>query len=604
MRIIINNRQAAIKKGTSFDYIYENSLFSDSEGYSLTITFPLRGCAQNLAIFGHINRADVSAKAVTFDCEIRGTHFTLAGIITITEINDAEVKTQFLNGKAEHNFNSAMDEAYINELDLGKKELNLYELEDIASNPLRAWTPEDTYINFEAVALPWVNDASGNLQNGVYYGEASIATTQKKYHWMTSTNPNKLSWQPYLLHITKKICEAIGYTYDFSVWEEDKKYRYLLICNSLPGAWDMPEYARALPRWTVKEYFEKLALFMRAEFTFDHRKKTVTFEPIASAQSRIAPVQLENIIDEHSVQIKETDNQCKFLINRNLVYKESDGTSWKFYSCDWFIKQRGHRYTTYQTVETLISNAKEFAIWDGTSSSAINTLYYVRDIDTYFVINPVHRYKNDAGQWQYNCVLQPVNALGGSNANSDEETETEELEFVPVRLDWTNFKKGKCMFLHFNGYEEQTTDESTEEDDEWKKTQPIHELETGETTGKPEYYDRIYIGWWDGEIRVNYGKLPHPFTDNVVVADDWSVAAYPPFSIRLKEETAWMTIGTPKIDPRRKVTFKFLSNTIPNPRAVFYIRGKRYICEKITATFTEDGMSKLLKGEFYPITED
>ena len=39
-------------------------------------------------------------------------------------------------------------------------------------------------------------------------------------------------------------------------------------------------------------------------------------------------------------------------------------------------------------------------------------------------------------------------------------------------------------------------------------------------------------------------------------------------------------------------------------RSVFHIRGKRYICEKITATFTEkNGMSQLLKGVFYPMQE-
>lgn len=58
------------------------------------------------------------------------------------------------------------------------------------------------------------------------------------------------------------------------------------------------------------------------------------------------------------------------------------------------------------------------------------------------------------------------------------------------------------------------------------------------------------------------------------------------------------------IDTKQKTTFKFLSDTIPNPRAMFLIRGKRYLCEKVTATFTENGMSQLIKGIFWPIAED
>lgn len=62
MKILINGKLAALKENTSFEYIADNRLFSGSDGYSLTITFPLRGCSQNLSIFGNINRADVAAK--------------------------------------------------------------------------------------------------------------------------------------------------------------------------------------------------------------------------------------------------------------------------------------------------------------------------------------------------------------------------------------------------------------------------------------------------------------------------------------------------------------------------------------------------------------
>lgn len=57
------------------------------------------------------------------------------------------------------------------------------------------------------------------------------------------------------------------------------------------------------------------------------------------------------------------------------------------------------------------------------------------------------------------------------------------------------------------------------------------------------------------------------------------------------------------IEPKMKTTFKFIADNIPDVRSVFLIRGKRYICEKITATFTENGMSQLLKGIFYPVKD-
>ena len=35
----------------------------------------------------------------------------------------------------------------------------------------------------------------------------------------------------------------------------------------------------------------------------------------------------------------------------------------------------------------------------------------------------------------------------------------------------------------------------------------------------------------------------------------------------------------------------------------FGLTRKKYLCEKLTATFTEHGMSQLIKGVFYPIVE-
>src|SRR5574344_1929341 len=153
MKILINGKLAALKENTSFEYIADNRLFSGSDGYSLTITFPLRGCSQNLAIFGNINRADVAANKVIFDCQIIDRALVLRGSIVVTEISQAEVKKQFLEGRSEVNFDSTFDDIYINELDLGSP-TTVY---TSAITPMRAWN--DGFYNLSFVALPWVNDA-------------------------------------------------------------------------------------------------------------------------------------------------------------------------------------------------------------------------------------------------------------------------------------------------------------------------------------------------------------------------------------------------------------------------------------------------------------
>lgn len=85
--------------------------------------------------------------------------------------------------------------------------------------------------------------------------------------------------------------------------------------------------------------------------------------------------------------------------------------------------------------------------------------------------------------------------------------------------------------------------------------------------------------------------------------EDWSNFQYLHFNMRLNNRQLNSRRIVRHIDTGKKTNFKFLADSIPNVRSVFIIHGKKYVCEKITATFTEQGMSQLLKGVFYPITE-
>ncbi len=606
MQIYVNNQLAALKKGTSFEFVSENRMFSGSDGYTLTITFPLSGCPQNIAIFGHINRADVEAQKVIFDCEIRDKGFYKFGSITITEISEAEVKTQFLEGRSEQNFDKTFDKVYINELDLGTPPTT----STSQISPSNAWYPERT--GCKCVALPWVNDYSGNIQNLADY--VVDDASQNKGHFAWNTNEcSGLSWQPYLLYITKKICEAVGYTPDFSRWEEVEEYKYLLICNTLPFAWYMPDFANAMPHWTVEEYFEKLELFLGGEFDFDHRAKRISFAFTHSILADKKPVCLEDVIEEHATEVKVDEDRCDYMEAKKLVYKDCDHEMWKFYSCDWFIKGWQNRVVRYNSMRELLAANKNYATWDGQHhrDNRIDKLLYAADCEAYFIIRTVSRkqvveFRNGGIRvyYQYKCRLQPVNLFGGRIVNDDEEADRTEIEFVPAWIDDTEEKYGRILFLSFSGYDEDN--DTTSEDDKdhpFMQTWSASSLAAGEKDKKSEYYDRIYVGWYDGSNHFVGNHLPYPNVEDIAIADDWSNFAYVHFSMRINDRKIRRGKVFHTIDPKKKTTFKFLADNIPDVRSVFLIRGKRYVCEKITTTFTENGMSQLLKGVFYPITD-
>lgn len=603
MEITINGKPAALKEGTSFELVSENRMFTGSDSYTLNISFPLRGCPQNLEIFGYINREDVTPTDIVFECEIRDRSLYKYGSIVITEISEVEVKTQFLEGRSAQNFESPLDSLVINHLDLGAPPTTAF----VDITPAQAWDP--AYNNSKCVALPWVNDHSGNLQNKAEYSSGI-------YSWNTADSSG-LSWQPYLLYLTKQICAAIGYTCDFSEWEAREEYKYILVCNALPCAWDLPGFAHALPAWTVEEYFEKLELFMGAEFEFDHRRKHVAMAFTADILTGKQPVTIVDVIEEHSTEVSmDGDGGTDYAEARNLVYAECDHSQWKYYSCDWFIrdwKYQVFRFDTlaelmpYQGLTYRVKSGEKLPPWG-------KCLYYVKEIDTYFI--PYHSGHKvgvanpgavgESVEWlhQFQVTLRRVNYFGGRIVDDSEEAETDEIEFVPVNVADTDDRYGPAAFLSPGSYDEYEPLDSEVAPFGDRDTLAMDILKRGESDKKTEYYSLIYVAWYDG-VNYNQGtRLPHPEVYDISFKPGLAGYNRYHFSLRLSDRSGARGVVTHAIDPRLRVTFKFLSNTIPDVRSEFRIRGKRYVCKKITATFTENGMSQLLKGEFYPIKDN
>ena len=619
MQIIVNGAEAVLKKGTSIEYVSENRLFSGADDFTLSISLPLKDCPENRAIFGYIDRADVIAKKVIFDCELRDRNFSKFGSLVVNEISGADIKAQFLEGRSAQNFSDTLDNILISDLDLG---LFPGKLEDYP-NPYKAWDPLQT--GGAMVALPWVNESYPEIINNL-----ADCNDEGVYSWNESTTG--LSWQLYLLELTKRICSAIGYTADFSVWEQDERLKYLLVCNTLPYEWGVYEFRRALPQWSVREYFEKLELFLGAQFDFDFRGRHIDFFLLPEKVKSLPMISLDDVTDDHSSAIttEEDSKKCEYVTCRNLQYKEVEHNMLKFYSCPWMIKDWIRPVRVFNTLRELLATCgtdEEFysAPKRQPGSYAYEQLryqlLYAKDVDAYFIYRVVGKFIHRAGplyftvRYRYEC--RPVNLLGPRIVSDDENTPTDEIEFVPACIDETEDAYGRLLFLSPGAYDEQNQEESEELEsidadglEDFLAQYPVIQptpakmIEQGEKEKSTAYYDNIFVAWWDGSTRES-GKLPHPHVENIEILPDWSNYRSLHFNLRLNDAGIRSGAGSDfaKIDPKQKRSFNFFYDTIPDPKSLFLIHGKRYVCEKITATFTEKGRSQLLKGDFYPVID-
>lgn len=184
MELIIDGKKALLKQGSSFDYVSENRSFSDADDYSLSITLPLAGCPENLDIFGHLDRMDIESRQIILEASINDLAFSKNGVVTVVGTSETEIKCQFLEGRSIQNFVNTLDDIYINELPLGS-----YPSDKLPVYPSTAHGDLDN--GASEVALPWVYDDTGDIQNGVIYNKDGYE------EWTQFTkDTGKLSYHP------------------------------------------------------------------------------------------------------------------------------------------------------------------------------------------------------------------------------------------------------------------------------------------------------------------------------------------------------------------------------------------------------------------------
>lgn len=636
MRILINHKEAVIKKGSSFEFISENRYFTGSDSYTLAIEFPLADCPKNLAIFGHINRKDIVSQQYLFDCEIFAGKFYKLGSINITEISDKSVKCQFLEGRSVQNYDNTLDDIYINELALGSWP-DAYSDSSIAEQFLICETPTYT-------AVPWVNNSSGNIQNPVQYS-GSVLNWHPDF---VSSSEKRVSFMPFMIYIFKKIFDALGYTYDIQAWNASR-FKWLLICNCVPGAWNRTNWAYVLPRWSVTEFLEELEKLMNCQFEVDSVAKTVkmSFPSTASASQRTVEIKAINEFQATKTEEDESDYEENMgkryadvdseiftamvsTIPREEQKKQNELGPGRFFSkfpvdegCDSISDVAEEACATIKKGDIFYRNTL------GCFYTYIEHHYYVPkgkicyydyDSDTPNIqrhIESTQFYAQRVGEF---APVEPKDADGKSV----------ELKIVPAIIDEIYYD-----FAIFLEPGEMKDEDDIYNDYDGSTTKGDIYLRKYENSDPVEIYDKIYVAFWNASIfdefiqertmiqgewrevaesqwyyieyNVTKRQLPHPVISNYEPV--WMQSVKNPTYILWDENDTnryslalhASNVVNKKIDGRVKYTVKFIDDNVPDVGSVFLIAGQQFLCKKITATFTEKGMSQLLKGEFYRI---
>ena len=535
----------------SIKIVKENPYLTSSDSYTLDVTLPM-SILENRVFFKNIDRMECSKAQNLSKCRLIVDNMVLiSGSARITQVNKDEVKVQLLGGNSE--LNNATQNLYI--------DTSCY-AEDF-------------------VTIPVYNETTEEVVNQMWYHEED---GQFHFAWMELFHAN----QPNLVSLVKSAVAVAGYTlarcdFDISPWNK------LYIANT--EVWSLE--STTVPHWTIKDFLKEVCNFFNCIMRIDQAKSEISFIHIETFYRNAEIVDIIPV-DEYQTDFDDEEKKTP-MTSQNIAFSMSSS------------KAHDHDYIDKKTLSLI--PIKEC----GTVQAAINMFASLPAEE-----RRKYLYKTNVGYYAGGPRgLIKVGHFSDYIGNKESDNELT-LKICPVAIRYTqealfySISEGhndlpmSCWVPSIEGQEEK--EQSSSED----ALDIIEESGSGSDSSSQQK-DRIEVFFMDdvmqysvvqeGEREWTSVPFKMPFTDYEYRGGDnhshWSLSLNPSAADCYLGQLHRTSI---KINTKEKTTFKFLSDSIPDPTSVFNIRNKRYLCEKIETSIDYQGMSRLMTGYFYRIT--
>ena len=558
----------------------ENSFFTKNGEYTYDFKIPLNN-PTNAAMYAHLHRlnnvSEIKEKrqAVLMAdnrCYINGTEI-------ITDWTDDSVSIQLASGNSELNYLIGAS-LQVSFLDMGKVELT----DETGRVSYYTQSLQGSYPDYDFVAAP-VSTPAGILNEWRF----SVASSAYSLRLVDDTIRVV---QPYLCALVRRMLNALGYTIGVNQLEESR-YNQLIAVHDV----NTLEYAKMLPGWSVKDFFENLERMFNLVLVVNNRDRTVDI--VFANQFYIAAeeVHLNAVEDDYEV---ETDEENTLLMtNANIGYDLPDSEYFRF------AKMNDSLVNLCEKVEqpSLLNVGLYFQANTPNRTICIDT-----STGRQYVYRPYQLEIFASGLYP----LREVNQY----ANLDRDGEEVTLKFIPCAqvfhsipcYDAGGEKVGDYIWL-LPSIEGNT---STEGED--VSAMNMTELITsGQTDSGNSGSSRLSLAFWHGLTAENKlgPALPTAYplvmsdsqfqvlTDGLEMAPQTLVDSQ--YSLRLSVLDAELYSGVYDIDTTKSYKFYTSDPNLLDAHLIFVIRNKRFVCREMNFTIAQGEKQKRWSLTCYPI---
>lgn len=613
IQIFLDNKQVQPTAASSIKVTAENPLYLTGSEYAFEIEFPI-DIPENRAVFGNITRIDVSKQSTSFAARIMSDNrLILSGQAVITQVSEQSVKIQVLSTVAYAVYASKEQTAYIDELDIDSVCKDDHAA-GLVMYPVYN-TTADVVVNYCGIMY----DSNDSSYKPVY-NDMLMPTEEGK------ENPLLESWQPFVWLIAKKIAKACGYNLadkDNALKQDDLLGRIFIVNGS-----GSPYLKSCLPHWTVNEWWNEVRKAFGVVLSIDNTTRTARLENVDSHfADNDSFVFIDNVVDEYTADLDDDTNDDVSVCNTKFADHDSDNVA--LLSDDVIAAARyNDDFASIAAIREHLSTVSDSQMW---INSNLDTIFRCKDGRQFIIFNDMLGAP---------CISE-VNQFRTRIINDDEDSAESEIKFVPCPLKEYIVKVYKQIplgtgikiddYIIGSASPKVLTRPDRGDAKKWARNIVVSAAATlegiikGEDSapdkGEPEGvvymgihsttgYDSVHFDLKDQISNLTCVQYPMPqipYSRAWLQLNDLVYFDGNGYSLGLCKVDNVKNLYTKsiarssKIDTRVRYCVKFITDSIPSPSSVYLIHNKKYICEKIEATFQTDGMDKMVTGYFYEL---
>ena len=607
-QLIIDGQEAVLPHNFSCTVKRENSFFTKNGEYTYDVNLRLDNSTnQRLYDFLHrVNKTsdyDTGRKA---ELIADGRIYT-RGTEIVTRWTENTVTIQIVSGASEMNYFIGQDKK-ISELDLGE-----IEAEDVGA--VFYDHPDLKYPDIDYCLPTVVQEGSDSMINAwVYYED--IDSGESGYCFGASYLDRTIA-QPYLCAVLRRLFGALGY--EIGQFElENTQFKYLFFVNRR----NTRKYSEMFAGWTVKEFLEEVEKLTNCCFLTDNSSMKVGVLLRHTFYLTANQFTIRNVIDAYETEV-DIDEQNADISSADIIYDFPDDGVYKIMRLPDYLKDflEFRHYPSLEAVRQALEaespNTKMVAINDATGRK------YIRRADETEIVEDNLSYTNGRN-WLKLKKLEEVDLFADLRRGEEGNGEVE-LKIIPAPMGVARAyyvqdsidegQYGEIDQHHYVGYmaipaitipssDAATVIDDEEEEEPTTIQEMIEQAKESSEASQVNLYVAFYNGLHgpfvtnsgSGKVGVAYTDAEHAFAFGAP-ADRMTYEG----SLQTSVIDAATYSNGYEIDTRHAMTFETYDPNMIDPRQVYVIMNRRFVCRDVEEVISAEGRQPKWKGTFFPI---